>query len=308
MKEENTKTEAAAVMKQEEKAAADRGMAKKAEEEPKNIEPAGGTVLSHQLIREIAAAYEYNSLSPLFALHMTQQNGKKANTPLKAKLLNAILKPSKAFYLTAIRGDSIYQKILLVGDSICCRWEDQDGSVIVAQEKTARNFIKDIIGDISATISDSQKSIIVFTRGQIVALKGIYSLCQAISQMKVKPIFTTYDHLKSFLNAGDEIKGQLDDLAAKGMVKLTGTDNSIITLELRGEEVYRVLEDYDAFYTMQVLTEGRDDFSSLYLIAEGGRLHMMSNPGNGDEIIMRGIDTAGLRSLLNWSWTSAASA
>lgn len=274
----------------------------KAEVEEKVAAEPKEVVFTHELLREIAATYEYNTLSPLFALHVTHKSGKRLDIPIKDKLFDAILNPSKAFYLTVATGGIVYQKILLVKDSICCRWVDYNGKVIVTEEKSARAFLNYIYGEISPAIQFSEKLVLALNRGQIVILKGIYSLCQAIARVKVSPVFTTYDRLRTFLKADDKIKKQLEDLAAKGMVKLIGVDNPIITLQDRGEEIYRALEAYKAFYTMQVLTEGREEFPSLHLVSEGGRLYMMSNPGNGEEVIIRTLDASGLRSLLNWLW------
>ncbi|MBA4395032.1 MAG: hypothetical protein C0407_15885 [Desulfobacca sp.] len=63
-----------------------------------------------------------------------------------------------------------------------------------------------------------------------------------------------------------------------------------------------MLEDYEVFYTLQVLAEGRDEFPSVYLILRTGQLYMISNPKNGDDVVVRTLNMADLRSLLSWMW------
>lgn len=268
------------------------------------VSAAEGTVLSHELIKEIASCYEFNTISPFSALDSAEKREKKGNLPVEGNLLDAILKPSKSFYLTASADNRLYQKILLGKDSTCFRWIDEDGRVVVNREKSPRDFIDYIYREISGGMSSNERSIVLLKREQILILKAINSLCQALSQTKLKTVFTTYDHLKQFLEADDGLKGQLDDLANDEMVRITGSGNPIITLGVKGDEIIKMLEEYDVFYTLQVLAEGREEFPSVTLTLRSSKLYMMSNPGNGDDVVVRTLDTANLRAVLNWMWTA----
>ncbi len=277
---------------------------KPANEKLPKFSKAKGTILSHKLIKEIASSHEYNNISPLSALNPSEKKKKKVDIPLDSSILDAILKPSKSFYLTARAGNKLYQKILMVKDSTCCRWEDEDGTVLVNREKNPRDFIDYIYSEISKIILDSEKSLVTIKREQILILKAINSFCQALTKTKVKTAFAVYDHLKQFLKADDGLKGRLDELAKDGMVRITGSDNPIITLGAKGQEIIEILENYDTFYTLQVLTEGRDEFPSINLLLKSGRLYMISNPKNDGYVLVRTLNAANLRAVLNWMWTS----
>jgi hypothetical protein len=275
-----------------------------AAEKSSTVVKVGETLLTHGLIREIAATHEYTALSPLSALDLAEKRESKIDVPLDSSLLDAILSPSRAFYLTARAGSELSQTILMVRDSTCCRWMDKDGAVTISRETRPRDFIDHLCGDIYRTLSGSQESTVILKREQILILKGINSLGQALPQTKLRTVFTTYDHLKRFLQLDDGLKGQLRELEKIEMVKITGTGNPIITLGLKGGEIVTMLENYDVFYTLQVLTEGRDEFPSVYLILKGGRLYLVSNPKNDGDVVVRTLDKAGLRAVLNWMWSA----
>jgi hypothetical protein len=266
---------------------------------------AGETLLTHALIREIAASHEYNSLSPVSALDSAEKRESKIGIPLESSLLDAILRPSKAFYLTARAGNKLSQTILIVRDSICCRWMDKDGTVTVVREKRPRDFIDCIYGDIAGAVSRGGRSTLILDREQIRILKAVNSLGRAVPRAKLKSVFAVYDPLKRLLQADDGLREHLCGLEKMGMIKITGSGNPIITLGVKGGDIVTMLESYDAFYTLQVLTEGQDDFPSVYLILSGGRLFMISNPKNGDDVVVRMLDAADLRAVLNWMWTAA---
>jgi hypothetical protein len=276
-----------------------------ASERTAGISKAEGTALRHSLVGEIASSHEYNSLSPIAALGPADKKASKVAIPVAGDILDAILQPSKAFYFTATAGDRLYQEILLVKGPVYCRWTDAEGTVVISREKGPRDFIDHIYGEISREMAGGEKSIAILTREQILILKAVSSLGRTLAFTKIKSEFTSYEHLKHLLNTDDGLKGRLHDLARDGMVRIRGSGNPIITLQARGVEVVNALENYDAFSTLQVLTEGIDDFPSVYLTLSEGRLFMMSNPKNGDDVVVRTLDKAGLRSVLNWMWTAS---
>lgn len=262
------------------------------------------TVLKHEEIKLIAESFEYNRLSPLSALHLSKKKGAEIKNPFATDVLEAILKPQKICDLTTLKQRQMVQKILLVKDSSFYRWIDEDGKVVISTEKNPRHFLDSIVGEIAATVSQSDRSVTLLKKEQIKILKGIYYLCQALIFLKVAVVFTTLGHLKSFLKAGDEMKGHVEELAQKGLIKCTGINDPIITLERMGEEIINVLENYDTFYHLQVMSEKSDEYPSLYLIARAGKLFMLSNPMDSDDVIIRTIDAAELRSILGWAWVT----
>jgi hypothetical protein len=265
---------------------------------------AGGMVFTHGAIRDIAASYRCNTISPLSALNAAVSNSKSEPAPIDKDLLDGILTPSKAFYLTAGSGGTLSQSVLLTRDSVCWRWIDAQASVTVSREKRPREFISYVYAEISRGVTGVERSVITLTREQIVILKAVNSLGSALTRRKVRRVFTAYDQLERFLKADDSLRRQLDELASDRMVRIVGDGNPIIALEKAGDEIVNVLEDHDAFWNIQVLTEGRDEFPSVYLVRRDGRLYMISNPGNGDDVVVRSLDSAGLRSILNWMWTA----
>jgi hypothetical protein len=277
---------------------------KPAEQMPaKSVKP-GETLLSHATIRDIAASHEYNRISPLSGMTIADKREGRSDFRLAREVLDAILNPTKAFYLTTSAGDRLSQEVLLVRNSTCYRWVDEAGSVLVSIEKNPREFINRIHSEISRGVSGAEKSTVLVSREQVLMLKAINSLCQVLTRVKSKGAFTTYDYLKVLLKSDEGLKGQLDELAAAGMVRIVGSDNFLVTLEAKGEEIVGMLENYDAYYALQVLVGGVDEFSSIQLMLKNGRLYMMSNPKNGDNLVVRTLSGSDVRSVLNWMWTA----
>lgn len=262
------------------------------------------TILSHEVIKDIAGSFECNRLSPFSTLPIPKKKDAEIKCPVAADVLEAILKPQKICSLTAVTQQQMIQKILLVKDSACYRWVDKSTEVVITAERSPRDFLDSICGDIAAHVSHGGRSVALLKKEQIRILKGIYSLCQVLILLKVKVAFTTLGQLKSFLKTGDGMKGHVEKLAEKGFIQCTGIDDPIVTLERSGEEIVQMLENYDAFYHFQVMSENRDECPSLYLIKKAGKLFMLSNPRDGDDVVIRNMDAADLRSVLGWAWVT----
>ncbi len=268
--------------------------------------PAGaeeaGTVLTREFIQQIADSFECNYLSPLSSLCHGKKKERVGESPIDEALLQVILKPEKAFYLTAMTREKSSQKGLLIKNGACYRWVDEDGRVVITREESSRKFLDSIRNDVTRNITEAESSLLMLKREQLDILKGVYSLCHALTEMKVVPAFTNMDQLKSLLGSSEEIIEQVRELSRQGLIRLIGYDNPIITIEARGEEIAGALVDYDVYYTIQVLTEGVDAYPSFHLLARGSRLYMVTNPNNGEDIIFRTLDASGFRSLIDWAW------
>ena len=260
------------------------------------------TALTRQLIKEIASSFECSYLSPLSSLYHGGKKEKVGKSPINEALLQVILEPEKAFYLTGMTREKSYQKVLLINDGTYYRWIDEDGRVVITREESPWKFLESICTDVTQNVTEAEPSLVVLKQKQVEILKGIDALCQALTEMKVVPAFTTLTQLKSFLGSGEEITGQVRELSQQHFIKLIGYDNPVITIEARGQEIVRALVDYDVYYTIQVLTEGVDEYPSFHLLARGSRLYMLTNPENGEDIVVRTLDASGLRSLINWAW------
>ena len=271
---------------------------------PRTVHIGQGTVLSHGLIRQLAATHEYNKLSPLFALSGVEKIKGGTSISIDSGMLSAILLPARTFCLTARAAGNLYQEILLAGGPTCYRWSDRDGTVVVNREPGPRNFIEHIYGSIARDIKGNGSTNVILAREEIPVLKAIASLCSVLTLMKVRKAFTTFGWLQQMLKSADGLKGQLATLSQKGLVSLAGTGDPIVRLTEKGKAMVSILEDYDAFYTLQVLTGDHDEFASVYLVVNSGSLYLLTNPDNGDEVVVRTMDGAGLRSVLNWMWTA----
>lgn len=268
------------------------------------VAAASPAVLTHNMIRRMAAEHEYNRLSPLSALTGIFSKEDGNGIDLDSGILSAVLQPEKAFYLTVRRGSGVYQEILLTRNSACYRWTDRDSKIVIESEASPRSFIEHIYSVIAREITTNSGMDVILSREEIPVLKAVASLCGILSLIKVRGDFTTSGLLQQMLKSGSSLQEHLKELSKKGLVRLAGTDDLLIRLTDNGRAMVGVLEDYDAFYMLQVLTEGRDEFASVYLVLNNGGLYLLSNPLNGDEVVVRTLDGERLRSILNWMWVA----
>jgi hypothetical protein len=139
-------------------------------------------------------------------------------------------------------------------------------------------------------------------------LVAINILCRELSTIDQAAAFVTLSHLESFLDNKENLAAIVGELATQGFVRLIGQEDPLIVLEPKGEELFLLLNAYDRFFIIQVLAEGLSEYPSINFAARNDALYLITNDRVNGDLVIRGVDREGMRSLINWSWTSLLSA
>ena len=263
-------------------------------------------LLNHQQIKNLAATHDYNLLSPLTGLNKQDPEEYKADIiTLNEPMLLAVLQPQKVLYLTGFSSKKSYQKILLVHNATCYRWFDENGHVYISQEESPPKFLAYIHTHISQNITKGGNSLLHLKREQIKILKSIDALIGGLVQMGIASTFTTFGHLELLMKQVPELRELLGEMTQQGMVRLIGDQDPLVSLENQGREIVELLEDYDIYYNLLVMTEEMDEYPSFHFLVKEGDLYMLSNPLDGEDVLIRSLDSDSLKSLINWAWVAS---
>jgi hypothetical protein len=258
-------------------------------------------------IRDMAAGFRYNALSPLSGFRDPEKKGETGKIRLDKDLLEAVLTPERAFYVTGMSTEKSFQKILLIKESECYLWTDEGGRAVISKGENPKNYFETLFNEIGRGITKDNQHVVVLRQGEIEVLKAIDAFCESLELIHVTPVFATKVQIERFLNGGQELEPFLKGLSEKGLIKLLGLENTVIKLEEKGREIAKALTDYDYFYSLVILTEGSEEYPSINLSSSRGQLYMFTNPKDGEDIVIRSIHSEGLRSLLHWAWASGLS-
>ncbi len=263
----------------------------------------GHILLKQEELAAIAGSHEYTALSPLAVYY--QGFVEKKQIALETTLLNAVLNPSRAFYLMELTANSFQQDVLLVRDSSYFRWEEDDPGVSISKEVSPRVFIARITTRLEQYMLHENTSGISIRKEYMRVLAGVNVLCRELSTIDQAAAFITMSHLESFLDSRENLAAIVGELSMHGFVRLIGKEDPLIVLEPKGEELFLLLNAYDRFFIIQVLAEGVSGYPSINFAARNGVLYLITNDRVSGDLVIRGMDREGMRSLISWSWTSA---
>jgi hypothetical protein len=254
----------------------------------------------------LAGSNEYSPLSPL-APHYAgpvRDCGVSLAPPLK----DAVLSPTRAFYLMEISRDAFAQEVLLVRDGARYHWSEGDSGASIREVAAPRDFLDEVRGRLVPSVSGRDAwPLITVTKTSLQVLTGVAVLCRDLSRLGKAASFVTLSHLEAFL--GRQVPaGQIAELTGEGLVKTLGDDDPVIVLEARGEELYLLLNEYERYFIIQVLTSGALDYPSLGIAVRDRTACLITNPSGGADIVVRGLDPDAITSLVNWAWTAGTSA
>lgn len=266
----------------------------------------GHILLKQEELTATAGSHEYTALSPLAVYY--QGPAEKEQIALETTLINAILNPSRAFYLMEITANSFRQDVLLVRDSSYFRWEEDDSGVSISREVSPRVFIAKIATRLEQYMLHENTSGISIRKEHMRVLVAVNVLCRELSTIDQAAVFITMTHLEAFLGSNEGLPAAIEDLSQQGFVRLIGNTDPLIVLEPKGEELYLILNAYDRFFIIQVLAEGVSEYPSINFAARKGALYLIANSRESGDLVVRGLDREGMCSMINWSWISTLSA
>jgi len=262
----------------------------------------GRISLTQNDLAALAGSAAYSSLSPL------APNYAGAVTPcpvtLDAAVSKAVLSPKRAFYFIQLTRDAFLQDVLLVSDGSCYRWSERDSAVTISREVSPRDFIGWTRQTLTASVtSEKELPLLSIRKESLKTLAGIAVLCRELSRVDKAASFITRSHLTSFLDGKEVSSEEIDYLAGNGFIRIMDDADPLILLEEKGEELYLLLNEYERYFIVQVLTDGAPDYPSFGLAVRQGSAFLITNPGTGADLVIRCADPEGIGSLINWAWT-----
>ena len=269
-------------------------------------------LLDHQQVRAMAAGWECNHLSPLAALSGFQEENDELASQTPAELLaftegmlSALLRPEKVLYLAAFGREKYYQSILLVRQGACYGWQDENGQVHISRlHSSPHAFLARIQARLAERISDGHEPLLMLKRGHLEILRDLASQEEALAQMGLEPAFATKTQLEAFRPQGHALDEGLRAMSNAGLIKLLDGDNTLIFLAEKGSRVVSLLERHDFHYNLMVMRLGASEMANLNFLAQGERLYLLTNPQNGEDVLLRRLDRDALKSLIEWAWAS----
>lgn len=266
----------------------------------------GRLLLAPADLAALAGSSEYSPLSPL-APHYAGPV-RDCEVALAPPLKDAVLSPTRAFYLMELSRDTFAQEVLLVRDAARYHWSEGDSGARIRDVAAARDFLAEVRDRLASSVSGREAwPLITVTKTSLQVLTGVAVLCRNLSRVGKAASFVTLSHLEAFL--GRQVSaGEIAELAGEGLVKTLGDDDPVIMIEARGEDLYLLLNDYERYFIIQVLTSGALDYPSLGIVVRDGTACLVTNPSGGADIVVRGLDPEAIASLVNWAWTAGTSA
>jgi hypothetical protein len=254
----------------------------------------------------LAGSSDYSPLSPLAPHYAGPVSD--CQVALAPPLKDAVFSPARAFYLMELSRDTFAQEVLLVRDGARYHWSERDSGVSIREVAAARDFLAEVRDRLASSVSGREAwPLITVTKTSLQVLTGVAVLCRNLSRVGKAASFVTLSHLEAFL--GRQVSaGEIAGLAGEGLVKTMGDDDPVIMIEARGEELYLLLNEYERYFIIQVLTSGALDYPSLGVVVRDGTVCLVTNPSGGADIVVRGLDPEAIASLVNWAWTAGTSA
>ena len=262
----------------------------------------GRILLKQDALANIAGSNTYTALSPLAVYYQGLAEMKPA--AIEPLVLNALLKPERAFYLIELTKNSFQQEVLLMKEASFYLWKEKDSEVSISREASPREFIERTKTLLAQNISNKNTSLISINKKYFNTLAAVSVLCKELSRINTAASFVTTSHLESFLGRGEGLLAELKELSQQGFIRCIGNDDPLIVLEKKGEDLLSLLNEYDRYFIVQILTEGAREFPSFNFAASNGTLSLITNPKGNDDIVIRALDAEGMKSLINWAWTS----
>jgi len=260
----------------------------------------GRIILDKDAVANIAGSHAYSALSPLAAFY--QGPAEMKTETIEPSVLNAVLEPERAFFLMQLTRDSFKQEVLLIKESSCYSWVEQDSDMSISKEENPRAFIEKSRKLLIQQIKNKETSLVSIKKKSLRVLAAAAALCKALSNINDAASFTTISHIGSLL--GEEVlQSQIKELSQQGFISCIGDDDPLIVLEKKGEDLLLLLNEYDRYFIIQILTEGAQEYPSFNFAAKNGTLSLITNPNGSDDIVIRALDPDGVSSLINWAWT-----
>lgn len=262
----------------------------------------GRIVLTQNDLAALAGSADYSPLSPLAPYYA----GAVASCPvtLDTAVGRAVLSPRRAFYFIELTRDAVLQDVLLAGDGSWYRWSERDSAVTISREGSPRDFIGWTIQTLAASVTTvKEPPLLSIRKDSLKTLAAIAVLCRELSRVDKAASFITLSHLKSFLDGKEASSEEIDYLAANGFIRIMDDADPLIFLEEKGEELYLLLNEYDRYFIIQVLTSGVSDYPSFGLAVRQGSACLITNPGGAADLVIRRADAEAIGSLINWAWT-----
>lgn len=252
----------------------------------------------------IAGSQPYTPLSPLAPYYQGPVKMKRAIEP---SALNAILSPDRAFFLIELTRGSFRQDVLLIRDSSCYRWEEEASGVSLSKETGPRGFLGRATKLLAGYSSKGNSSLMSIKTKSLKTLAAVVVLCRNLSTIHRAASFITLSHLESFIGTGEGLPAEIKDLSQRGFIRCIGVEEPLIVLDKKGEELFLLLNEYERYFILQVLTDGISDYPSLHFAVRKGSLYLLTNPKGSDCLVIRRVDPEGIGSLINWAWTTSVS-
>jgi hypothetical protein len=263
------------------------------------------TLLRKDDLVGIAGSHTYTPLSPLAPYYQGPVKMKTAT--LEPTALSAILRPDRAFFLIELTRDSFRQDVLLIRNSSCYRWEEQTAGISLSRETSPRGFIGRTTNLLAGYSSKGNASLTSIKTKSLKTLSAVAVLCRNLSTIHRAASFITVSHLESFIGAGEGLPAEIKDLSQQGFIRCIGAADPLIVLDKKGEELFQLLNEYERYFVLQILTEGISDYPSLHFTARKGSLYLLTNPKRSDCLVIRPVDPELISSLINWAWTTSVS-
>jgi hypothetical protein len=265
----------------------------------------GRVLLKQDDLAGIAGSHPYTPLSPLAPYYQGPVKMKMAT--LEPSALNAVLRPDRAFFLIELTRDSFRQDVLLIRDSSCYRWEEAASGVSLSKETSPRGFIGRTTKLLAGYSSKGNTSLMSIKTKSLKTLAAVVVLCRNLSTIHRAASFITISHLESFIGTGEGLPGEIKDLSQQGFIRCIGAEEPLIVLDKKGDELFLLLNEYERYFIIQILTDGIPDYPSLNFAARKGSLYLLTNPKGSDCLVIRRVDSEGISSLINWAWTTSVS-
>jgi hypothetical protein len=262
----------------------------------------GKILLKEDALAGIAGSHPYTALSPLAGFYQGPAEMKPVT--MEPSILNAILQPERAFYVIELTGNSFQQEVLLVKESSFHLWKEKDSAASISREAGPREFIERTKTLLAQCISNNNTSLISIKQKSLRTLAAVAALCKALSGINEAASFVTISHLESFVGGGEGLPAEIKELSRQGFIRCIGAEEPLIVLEQKGGNLLSLLNEYDRFFILQILTEGVPDYPSLHLAAWKGSLCLITKPKGSDDLVIRALDAEGMKSLIDWAWTT----
>lgn len=263
----------------------------------------GGISLTGNDLAALAGSFDYSPLSPL-APHYVGP-AKASPVTLDASAKRAILSPKRAFYFLELARDTFSQDVLLVGEGTYHRWSEGESGVTITKENSPRDFIAWTQEKLTGLITTAGELPLTSIRKRSLrSLTAVAILCGQLTGVDPAASFVTLSDLEFFLDGKEELSPEIEHLVRNGFLRTVGDDDPLIFLEEKGEKLHLLLNEYDRYFVIQVLTNSVPDYPCLALAARKGSLCLITSPEGSPDIFFRGMDRDGTSSLINWAWTT----